>query len=311
MQNKIGNVEIKRLKKTSVKEVYSDGDVEDELLKLFKEGLTDEERHKILNTGPSWATRYHLAYERGNLLNWYDFKEGSSVLEVGSGCGAITEVLVNSKARKVASNELSERRATINAYRNSKAENLEIVIGNLQDFKPTEKFDYVVCVGVLEYAGMFIESKDPYPEFLNLLNSFLKPGGTLLLAIENRMGMKYLAGAREDHTGGLFDGINLYPGKKKVQTFGKKELTELIEKSSFKVHRFYYPYPDYKLPSIIYSDNFYPGKNTTMRLDLVSGPAYDQQRYHLFSDEAFMISLEKNDLFRDTANSFLVAAIKK
>ena len=112
LEEQVGKVKLEHLDKRTEKFMYSDGDVEDELLKLFKEGLTEKKRQEILNNNPSWAVRYHLAYERGNLLNWYKFKKGSRILEVGSGCGAITEVLVKNDAHVVA-NELSERRDTV------------------------------------------------------------------------------------------------------------------------------------------------------------------------------------------------------
>ena len=309
--NKVGNIKISRLGKSSITAEYSDGDFENQLLEMFKNGMTDAKRREIIAKDPAWPIRYHVAYERQNLLNWYEFKKDSSILEVGSGCGAITEVLVKSKAKKVVANELSERRASVNAHRNAKATNLEVLIGNLQEYKPTEKFDYVICVGVLEYAGTFIDSDQPYSEFLKLLRSFLKDGGRLLLAIENKMGLKYFAGAKEDHTGVLFDGMNGYPGMQKIKTFGKKELSELLVNNSFGINRFYYPFPDYKLPKTVYSDDFYPGKHTSMPLGLVTGIAHDQKRYNLFNEQALMLSLEKNDMFREMANSFLVEVIAK
>lgn len=304
----IGSVKISRLGKKPTETMYSDGDVEDEILQLFKDGLSSDKRDEILRNDPSWAVRYHLAYQRGNLLNWYKFKKDSRVLEVGSGCGAITEVLVDNEVTVVA-NELSERRATINAHRNKHAQNLEIVIGNLQDYKPKEKFDYVVCVGVLEYAGTFIDSSKPYDEFVSLLKSFLKPNGVILIAIENKLGFKYLSGAKEDHTGGYFDGINNYPQKKDVRTFGRQELTELVNRNGLNVERFYYPHPDYKIPEVVYSDNFLPGIHTLLPNTLLPSPNFDQERQHLFSEANFVMSLEANNVFATFANSFLVECV--
>ena len=311
MTNKsIGKVKLSYLKKLTKTPEYSDGDVEDEILDLYKKGLSDEQRRKILSDNPSWPIRYHLAYERGNLVNWYEFKKGSRVLEVGGGCGAITEALVANKDITVVSNELSERRATINAYRNKSASNLEIVVGNLQDYKPKEKFDYIVCVGVLEYSGTFINSDNPYEEFIRLLKGFLKPNGVILVAIENKLGFKYLSGAREDHTGGYFDGINNYPKKEpRVRTFGREELTALFEQAGIAINNYYFPFPDYKLPKIIYSDKYLPGQDgVAVPKGVLPSPNFDQSREHLFSEQLFVDSLEKNRLFSSMANSFMVEA---
>ncbi len=290
---------------------YSDGDeVENYLLELFKAGLSDTKRRSILSSDPSWPIKYHLAYERKNLLGWYPFKDGSRILEVGAGCGSITESLVENKKVSIVANELSERRAKINAYRNHKADNLEVLVGNLYDYHPKEKFDYIVCVGVFEYAGSFIETNNPYEDFLSSLASFLKPGGVLLLAIENQLGLKYLAGAREDHTGRYYDGINDYPQKKAVKTFAKPELKDRLATAGYKSSYFYYPFPDYKLPFLVYSDDYYPGqKNISFPKTLLPTPNPDQPRQFTFSETGFMSVLERNGLFRDFSNSFLVEAV--
>lgn len=305
---KIGKINITNLSLNNGPE-YSDGDVEDTLLELFKKGLSEKRRTEILNNNPLWPIRYHLAPERGNLINWYKFSNGSRVLEVGSGCGAITEAIIQNEKIDVVANELSQRRAIINAYRNKNAKNLEIVIGNLQDYSPKVKFDYVVCVGVLEYAGTFIDAGEPYSKFLELLASFLKPQGKILVAIENRLGFKYLSGAKEDHTGGYYDGINNYPQRKNVRTFGRQELIDLLSKSGFTVEEFYYPHPDYKLPKIVYSDSYLPGDKTFVPKNLLPSPSFDQTRKVLFSEELFLDAIESNNVYKDFSNSFLVEAV--
>lgn len=302
----IGNVKLTDIgSKIGIK--YSDGDDEKYLLKLFKNGLSNDQRIKILNNNPTWAVRYHLSFDRQNLLNWYNFKPKTRVLEVGSGCGAITEELVKNDINVVA-NELSKRRATVNAYRNSKAKNLEIIIGNLQDYEPVEKFDYVVCVGVLEYAGMFINSDNPYNDFIKHIKSFLKPEGIILIAIENKLGFKYFAGAKEDHTRRYFDGINNYPGPMNVRTYGRQELVNVLESNELYINRFFYPHPDYKLPKVVYSDDFEPGIHTILPKNLLPSPNFDQTRQDFFSEYSIVRSLENNRLYSNLANSFLVEA---
>lgn len=307
---KIGKVKVVIQGDKNKSPEYSDGDVENEILDIFKQGLSDADRRRILNDNPSWPIRYHLAYERGNIINWYNFKDGARILEIGSGCGAVTEALVKNKNIKVVANELSERRATINAHRNKQCENLEIVIGNLQEYKPKEKFDYVVCIGVLEYAGTFINADKPYNEFINLLKSFLKPNGVILLAIENKLGLKYLSGAREDHTGGFFDGINNYPQTSPVvRTFGRDELTAILNSSNLSVNKFYYPFPDYKLPKVVYSDDYLPNSDkVNIPKGMVPAPNYDQSREFLFNEQLFAYAIENNNLFGQMANSFFVEA---
>lgn len=305
---RIGEVEVIYLSKMPDNS-YSEGEdtetrTEKQLLEIFKSGDAEKRRSEILANGPSWPQRYHLSPQRGNIVSWFDFQPGASVLEVGSGPGAITEALVKKDIR-VTSLELTERRSLINAYRNKRSSNLEIVIGNLQDYKPEQKFDYVICVGVLEYSGSFIEEADPYSGFLSMLRNMLKPGGTMLVAIENRFGLKYWAGAPEDHTGRTFDSLNYYPGGKKVRTFGKAELEGLAYGVGFKQIDFYYPFPDYKMPLVIFSDDFLPGADADFPLGLLPSPSPSAPSHYLFSEQSAMIAIQKNALFGQFSNSFL------
>ncbi|MBY0346485.1 MAG: class I SAM-dependent methyltransferase, partial [Neisseriaceae bacterium] len=169
-----------------------------------------------------------------------------------------------------------------------------------------EKFDYVTLIGVLEYAGKFTEGDTPFKTFLENIKSYLKPNGKLLLAIENKFGLKYWAGAREDHTGRLFDGIEGYPNDKGIQTFGRLELETLIKSVGFKTTHFYYPMPDYKLPKTIYSDDYLP---TQSDLFDTQSPNFDQDRYALFNESYAFKEIIKNQQFPFFANSFFVEAL--
>ena len=51
-----------------------------------------------------------------NILNWYKFKPDSSVLEIGCGMGAITNVLCD-ECKDVTAVELSRKRATATLLR--------------------------------------------------------------------------------------------------------------------------------------------------------------------------------------------------
>ena len=61
---------------------------------------------------------------------------GDKVLEVGSGCGAITGALAR-KAGSVTCVDLSKKRSMINAYRHSDYDNITIHVGNFPDISST------------------------------------------------------------------------------------------------------------------------------------------------------------------------------
>ena len=144
------------------KDHYSDGDIEERMLEMAKEGISYEDLPKEQVEFP---ILYHFSDVRKNILCWYPFQKTDSVLEIGSGCGAITGMLCE-KAGKVTSVELSKRRASINYERNKDKQNLTIMVGNQNDMVFPDAFDYVVVNGVLEYAMSFTEGDNHYETFL-------------------------------------------------------------------------------------------------------------------------------------------------
>ena len=277
---------------------YSDGDIEDELLEIVK---NHNDYSEILAKDNRWPILYHLSPIRQNIINWYPFKENATCLEIGGGCGAITGALCNS-LKEVKVVELSKRRATINYERHKHYDNLEIIIANLNDIEFNQKFDYITLNGVLEYAGSFTKTEQPYEDFLKQIKQYLKPDGKLIIAIENRYGLKYFSGAKEDHTAKVFDGITGYKETDTVQTFGKKELQDLLIQSGYPEQEFYYPHPDYKMPMEIYSSSWLPSSTA----QLSPAPNFDYERYELFNETDAYAGIIENGQFEFFANSFLV-----
>ena len=299
MEKKIGNVKL-NFKYYSGKDSYSDGEIENEILKLVEE--QDNNIEMVLNDS-RWPIVYHLDKRRQNILEWYDFKKNKSLLEVGAGCGAITGLFC-SKLDKVVSVELSKKRTLINATRNKDYSNLEIIVGNLNDIVIDEKFDYVTLIGVLEYSRLFTEGENPEESFLQELRKKMKKNGKLIIAIENKFGLKYWAGAREDHTGNLFEGLEGYHRNNGVRTYSKVEIMKFLKDSGFTKIEFYYPFPDYKFPKIIFSDQYLP-KVGDLR-DLVHN--YDMDRYLLFNEGLVYDQLILDENFEKFSNSFLIIA---
>lgn len=132
------------------KDIYSDGDIEEELLDIVK----NDEVERALHSDNRWPILYHLSQERHNILSWFPFRECSNLLEIGSGCGAITGAFSDFNLN-IECVESSKRRATIAAYRGKEIKNLTIHVGNFVDMDFNKKFDYITLIGVLEYAPMF------------------------------------------------------------------------------------------------------------------------------------------------------------
>jgi len=306
---RVGKVLFKQIKiERPVLPTYSDGSVEDELYQTFKSNGD----HKTIaenNKFTSWAHEYHLSPVRHNLLKWYPFNPKGSVLEVGAGCGALTGLLCD-KLKKVTALEYSQKRALVTAQRHSKHANLEVIIGGLQDFEPEQPFDYITVIGVLEYAGIFYGGSNPYISFLTKLRSMLTPNGELILAIENKIGLKYLCGAPEDHTSRIFDSIYSYPYSSKVQTFSKKELTDLFHEAGFDGLKWYYPVPDYKMPQEVLSEQISPD-NLDSIWNWLPARTAGIPRKEILSEKRLGKTLAKAGLFGEFANSFLVVVSRE
>ena len=283
----------------SGEDLYSDGDVEDTILEACKSDSIDY----LLKHSSDYAVFYHLSDLRHNLVEWLPLKGGEHVLEIGSGCGAITGALAQ-KAKDVVCVDLSKRRSLINAYRNKAFSNINIIVGNFQELEQDlQEYDLITLIGVLEYSPLYIKGGDnPFIEMLALLRKHLKKGGRILIAIENKMGLKYFNGAWEDHTMKQYEGINDYLSTDWVRTFSKQELIKLFNKSGYDKIQFYYPSPDYKIPDTVYSDDRLP-KPTEVR---TFGKNYQGAQFYNFYDMVVNDQICSDGVFDYFSNSFLV-----
>ncbi len=301
----IGNV-VLNYKYYRGEDLYSEGASEDMLLDLVTRYGREDHPHVIQNLR-SWSVMYHLSAERENICSWLPIKKTDKVLEIGSGCGAITGCLAT-LAGSVKCIELSKKRSTINAIRNKDKGNIEILVGNFEDIEPDiyEEYDYITLIGVLEYAGSYLNSPDPYREMLRRVRRHLKQDGKLIIAIENQLGLKYFAGCKEDHTNRFYEGIEGYPTSEGVKTFTKRALKNLLTDTDYHAY-FYYPYPDYKLPTAIYSDRRLPSAgdlNDNIR-------NFDADRLVTFDEGRVFDTLIEEGMFDGFSNSFLVCATKE
>lgn len=287
-------------------DLYTDGQIEDELLEIVKQ-YKEEDFEEVIRKRNKWPILYHLSQIRGNIVEGLPISKEDSVLEIGAGCGAVTGILAD-KAKKVTCIELSKKRSLINAHRNKERDNIEIIVGNFEEVEKCleERFDYITLIGVFEYAESYIGNKEAYSTFLKIILKHLKHGGKLVIAIENKLGMKYWAGAPEDHVNKIFEGIEDYMNSTGVKTFTRKELEEMFHECGLNKYTFYYPYPDYKLPSVIYSDEYLPKKN-----ELNSNILQDDSIYiSLFNEKLAFNNIIKNDLFPIYSNSYLIVVEK-
>ena len=234
---------------------------------------------------------------------------GADVLEIGAGCGAVTRYLGETGA-KVLALEGSERRAAIARSRCRDLENVIVVAEKLDQFECSRQFDVITLIGVLEYAPVYFPGTNPTLAFLKHVRRLLKPDGQLILAIENKLGLKYFSGAPEDHAGVAMYGIEGRYLNSGPRTFGKTELAGLLKDAGFANASFMAPFPDYKLPVSIITEAGFGCKTFDAGALAAQSVRCDPQLPGIlaFSPELVWPALFENGIGLDLANSFLAVA---
>lgn len=259
------------------------------------------EYDEILSEDGRWEVFYNLSRMRTSILNWYTFKRDAQLLEIGGGLGALTGLFCD-RCSHVTTVERSLTRASIICERYNDKNNLEIYAGDIDNVKLGRKYDYIVGIGLLESQELHSKQIEPYAKFLKRALRFLKPDGKLLLAVENRYGIRYFCGARDSKTGVPFDGLNQYDGEDNKYSFSKQEVSDILEKAGLKKTKFYYPLPDYKLTQLIYSQDYLP--KGSIRDKVI--PYYTDKDTLVSVEADIYDDLIANGVFEFFSNSFLV-----
>ena len=248
-------------------------DISPELKNLFIKYHGDTK--KLLQENPNLDYLYAFSDIRENLLEWYEFHEAGSLLQVGADYGALTG-LYSRRVRQVTVLDPDRGTLSVCRLRNEEQENIRYIAGDLDSLEE-EDFDYVVMVGSL---------RPPYDRQIQKAKSLLKPEGKLILSLCNRLGLKYQAGA--------------VPDKDRLS---REELRELLcgEDGRQGKVEFYYPMPDYRLPITLYSDGYLPGKGDLTHAIL----AYDYPKYLRFDLGKMFDEVCEGKQFETFANSFL------
>lgn len=146
-------------------------------------------------------------------------------------------------------------------------------------------------------TAILIGDFDDTEALIMRLKEKLSDRGYFVIACENRMGLSYLAGRRDDTDGEFFSGLE---GKSRAHSL--KEWKRLLLSCGLTDYEFFYPYPDYKLPLCIYSDKFLPRQEELNR----NIWNYDTDRAVLFNEEKAFDSIIDEGLFPELSNAFLI-----
>lgn len=279
----------------------------DLLLKIASE-YSEEEMDQVVSMYRSPEVFYHFSPLRKNLISWYDGWKDKKILEVGSECGALTSHFLR-QAFNVTCLELSPDYQAVNRTRNRECDNVKYVTGKLEDL-PDEMYDIIFAGSSFSGACAYIEEKEEAEAPFSLLRALagrLNQAGKIVLAVENRMGYKYFAGAMEEYSGAYFGGIEGKTGAHGERTFTSLEMRDLFcRMPEFEISE-YYPYPDYRFPMTIYSPQFLPKKG---ELNL-NGNDIHGKRLHLFDETKGLDLILEHGLFPFFSNSYLYIMEKR
>ena len=188
-----------------------------------------------------------------NIVRWYSFKDNSNILVVGKDTVELCNFL--------------------NEKYNVKSIDADVTYIN------NTKFDYIIIKDNINYLENFKEN--------------LAEDGTILLLINNRWGVTYLAGG---------DGFETLYGNKN-NLLNKEQIEEKINEVGFNNYKFFYPLPNYEFANTIFSDDYLP-KSTDSKI--VNNNIYLNDNYLLFNEIELLKSFTKNGEFTKFTNSYLI-----
>lgn len=290
---------------------YSDGDSAEKYIHDVVQSATDVSSQSAELEGKiiDWSSRYHFSASRANCFRVVNFKAGARILEIGSGCGSITRYLGETGLEVIAL-EGSRRRAAITRSRTRDLQNVTVICGSFSEVKFKTSFDYVICNGVLEYAPLFVKSDDPADAFVKQISELVSTDGALLLAIENKLGLRYFTAGKEEHTGILYDGIEDYSRfPNGAKTHSKAGLLKLIGKY-FDKTQLLLPLPDYKFPRAIIREELTDLVNCGELFGVMEDYAFPTMTQANFHQRLGWHSVADAGLLGDLSNSHFLIAYK-
>jgi len=165
-----------------------------------------------------------------------------------------------------------------------------------------KKFDYILSKADLETY------EDPQ-KFFNICKPLLKKNGRLLLAVNNRFGIRYFCGNKDMYTQRCFDGIEgyvrIYAEEKADfigRTYTKAELKKILKKAGIFREQFFSVFSDLENPVLIYREDFLPNEDMMARIS----PSYSDATTIFIEEELLYKSLIENNMFHTMANAYIM-----
>lgn len=235
---------------------------------------------------------------RKNILHWYPIDEKSEILQIGTIPEEIIEELCEKSNKLTIVLEDEKERQEI--LEKTNIENLEIQL--IHDFSETlnKQYDYVTLIGTLETYENKIEKKayKRLEKILDFAKNSCKETGKILLIVDNKYGMKSWTTLKSTQ--------NIICNQ--TYALSKTLIEKVLKDKNLNNYKYYYILPDYKVPNVIFTDEFLPNLESINRNFL-----YGEEEFENFNQtEAYIELLKENpQSFKFFANSYFIEIGKK
>ena len=162
-------------------------------------------------------------------------------------------------------------------------------------------WDYLVIDDGFARVPALIPGKHPYQTFFETVKKHLKPKGHVILAVDNRYGLSFFAGCKERLTGKYFEGLEGYGESEGICTFSRDAVLEMAKEAGFAYTKTYYPYPNYRYMTALYTDERLPSPGE-LNCNLCN---FEEERTVLFNESEAFDGLIKEGRFQEFANSYI------
>lgn len=234
-----------------------------------------------------YAVYYHTSKYRFNILKFY-VESNYNVLEYGAKCGAITACLKDCCA-SIDVFEEHEEMKRINKLRHQSHSKVHFI----DSIDTTKQYNLIILVDA------FFEENE-WKALLIKLICMLKIDGRIIIATDNRLGMKYLSGVNDFFYLKPYIGVEGYPNVKKI-SFTKQEWKNILSSLKNITSNFTYPYPDHRFTNFVFSDFFLPSYE-----DLVGAVNIPSESQLTGFNELRALNSLTREEFTQFSNSFLI-----
>ncbi len=170
-----------------------------------------------------------------------------------------------------------------------------------------KNYKYIILLGAFEYM------KRPKAT-LEALRSQLFSDGTMLIAMDNRFGLRYFCGDRDPFTDRNFDGIEDYMRINKAdrvsmhgRAYTKAEAVKMLEQAGLTGMHSFSVLPAIEEPQLFYAEDYLPKEEMRVRFN----EYYSHPDTIFLQEGALYQKIIENGMFHQMANGYLIECGKK